>query len=276
MRNTVIAAFGLVSYAAAMWSVLALVAWNANLAQHQPQFAAAFPLTVDGESSSTQHEAWQIAVLKNVALMFFFFTVHSILARTGTKEAMSSIVPAAAERSLFCAVAACQLTLLMALWTPIREPTVWTAPKWLHTPLWLLQAAGCAFALTSTFAINHFETFGLTQAVKGDTHAPPLQTGWHYAIVRHPLALGFIVNLLSQPHMTAGHLLVSATFTLYFIIGTVVLEERKSQQQFGAQWQQYSARVPAIVPCMYGLGQRRQGVNGDKSAAAKATESKQE
>src|SRR5258707_89444 len=114
-----------------------------------------------------------------------------------------------------------------------------------------ISLAGWCLVFTSTFMINHFELFGLSQVTNQlvDKQAPPPRflTPLFYKFVRHPLYLGFIIAFWAAPVMTAGHLLFAAVTTIYILLG-IYLEERDLIGMFGDQYRDYKRRVSMIIP----------------------------
>ncbi|KAG5188574.1 hypothetical protein JKP88DRAFT_304568 [Tribonema minus] len=269
--RAMLAAFGIASYALQMYGICLLIAFNGNLVHYFPAIDPFLPFAVDGSAwndsnwfgKATIHKllgdeyghgsdhSLLKAAMFDLLLIAVFAIPHSILPRLGVKEAMRKTIPEAAERSIYGLQAAVLLITLVALWQPIDAPVIWQAPSWAHAPLLALQAAGVAFAVSSTFAIDHFHLFGIRQALSHPLttkHLPPphLQTHWHYHLMRHPLAAGLVVSWFAQPVMTAGHLLLAIAFTLYQTLAIVCLEERDLHTIFGSQWDAYERRVPAF------------------------------
>jgi protein-S-isoprenylcysteine O-methyltransferase Ste14 len=60
--------------------------------------------------------------------------------------------------------------------------------------------------------------------------------------------LGFIIAFWSTPHMTLGHLIFSATTTVYILVAITYLEERDLVKMHGVQYKEYQSKVPKIIP----------------------------
>ena len=68
-----------------------------------------------------------------------------------------------------------------------------------------------------------------------------------YRVVRHPLQLGVLIGIWSTPMMTTTHLMLSITMTLYIFVG-LYYEEQDLRATLGRAYEEYSQRVPMIVP----------------------------
>ncbi|HEY6882318.1 MAG TPA: isoprenylcysteine carboxylmethyltransferase family protein [Polyangiales bacterium] len=214
-------------------------------------------LSVDDGSSQTDLSSFAI----DLALVLFFGLTHSLMARARFKQLWTKLVPAGAERSTYVLVASAQIALLCWQWRSLDAPSLWVTTGSLALAVRVLQAAGWAIALLSTFQIDHFELFGLRQAFGGRAQPPELRTPLFYRWVRHPLYFGMLVALWSAPTMSASHLLLSASLTLYILIG-VRHEERDLVRTFGDAYRTYQAAVPMLLP----------GVRPWRLAAVRASE----
>jgi len=188
--------------------------------------------------------------LQNFLLLALFGVSHSVMARPGFKAVWTKIVPPAAERSTYVLTSSIVLILTYALWRPMPD-LVWSMSGLWATIMTVLLFAGFGVVLVSTFLINHFDLFGLKQvwARFRSTKAThdPFKTPLFYALVRHPLYLGFLIAFWATPTMTAGHLLFAAVMTIYMFIA-IGYEERDLIAHFGDDYRRYMERVPSMLP----------------------------
>jgi protein-S-isoprenylcysteine O-methyltransferase Ste14 len=111
-----------------------------------------------------------------------------------------------------------------------------------------LYAAGWLLAIASTYAVDHLELTGLRQAGwAGAREEGGLEVRGLHAVVRHPLMTGLLIAFWATPHLGASHLLFAVMSTGYIALG-VHFEERDLRRTFGAAYDAYAARVPALVP----------------------------
>lgn len=173
------------------------------------------------------------------------------MARQGFKRAWTRIVPQPVERSVYVLFASLALILLFALWQPIplslwrmRDPGV-------AGLVWSVFAVGWLTVLLSTFLLNHFELFGLSQVwreLRGQVAAAPqLREPFFYRFVRHPLYSGFLIAFWATPTMTLGHALFALGMTTYILVA-IRHEERDLVALFGTDYEAYRGRVGMLSP----------------------------
>jgi methanethiol S-methyltransferase len=192
-----------------------------------------------------------LAAVVNSALLGLFAVQHSIMARPWFKRWWTRFVPRSIERSTFVLAASLILILLLWQWQPMPS-TVWSVePAWAAAVLWTLYGLGWLTVLGSTFAIDHFDLFGLRQVVaRARDHAyqgPGFRQPWPYRLVRHPIMVGFIIAFWATPQMTAGHLLFAALGTAYILVA-VRFEEYDLRRLHREDYERYATRVPRFMP----------------------------
>ncbi|MEO7642268.1 MAG: hypothetical protein ABIU07_12695, partial [Ramlibacter sp.] len=99
----------------------------------------------------------------DLSLLAAFALQHSVMARASFKARWTRIIPAAAERSTYVLATGLFLGPLLLFWQPMPA-VIWSV----EAPLlrWALigvALAGWGYMLAASFAINHFELFGLQQ-----------------------------------------------------------------------------------------------------------------
>ena len=238
MAGLVAVIYGAVAYSASLVALLYLIGFVGNLI---------VPKSID---SGTAGPLIQGAVIDTM-LIALFAIQHSVMARQGFKRWWTRIVPASVERSTYVLSTSLVLLILYWQWQPIPVP-VWTvqdpiAAAAINGIFWL----GWVVLVASTFMLNHFELFGLSQVFarlfgKRLSEAK-FRTPSLYRHVRHPIYLGVLLAVWATPAMTAGHLLFALVITGYILIG-IQLEEHDLIQQFGDQYRRYRQHAAMLVP----------------------------
>ncbi len=145
------------------------------------------------------------ALALDLCLLVVFALQHSVMARASFKARWTRIVPVAAERSAYLLATALALLPLLLLWQPMPA-VVWSveapALRWLLVGVAL---GGWAYLLAASFAINHFELFGLQQVYQALRDRPltqsPFRVRWMYRFDRHPIMTGILIGLWVTPTM---------------------------------------------------------------------------
>lgn len=176
------------------------------------------PKSLDSEPTST----WTKAVSIDVVLLCVFALQHSIMARPAFKRLITCLIPASAERSTFVLASNAALALLFWKWEPIGG-TVWQADSRSGTALlYAGYAFGWVLVLVTTFAIHHFDLFGLRQVWRELLGKPQAKLQFVapvlYRIVRHPLYVGWLFAFWGTPRMTVSHLVFAIVTTTYILV----------------------------------------------------------
>ncbi len=217
------------------------------------------PTTLDGGATVP---FWQ-ALLTNTLLLGLFAVQHSVMARPAFKRWWTRFVPEPVERSTYVLFSSVALLLLFAFWQPMGG-VVWNVEDMTgRVVLYALYAFGWALVFATTFLINHFDLFGLRQVwlhLRGRpyTHLRFVTPG-PYRMVRHPLYVGWLFAFWATPTMTVAHLVFALATTAYILIA-IQFEERDLVAAHGDDYRLYRARVPMLVPRLFGRTRTRASV----------------
>ena len=182
----------------------------------------------------------------NVVLFTIFALHHSLMARTGAKAWLTRIVPPDLERSVYVWIASLLFLAVCWLWQPlpglewhVRAPAV---------VLYLAQFFGVALTLRAAQIVGVWELAGVTQP--DPRHKIEFRADGPFAIVRHPIYLGWILIVFATPTMTTSRLLFAAISTLY-LIAAIPFEERSllesHRDAYGAYQRQMRWRLIPFI-----------------------------
>lgn len=119
--------------------------------------------------------------------------------------------------------------------------------------LWGALLGGFGIVLISTFLINHFELFGLSQVymnfVGKEMPMFKFVQPLFYKLVHHPLYLGWIIAFWSTPTMSVGHMLFSTMLTMQILI-SIPHEEKDIGRVLGDPYKDYVKKTPMLFPFM--------------------------
>jgi protein-S-isoprenylcysteine O-methyltransferase Ste14 len=191
------------------------------------------------------------ALIVDLILLVGFAWQHSAMARPRFKAKWTRIIPPAAERSVYVLASGVSLFLLLTFWQPMTNVAWHFESPTLRWALYGVSLGGWAYLVAASFAINHFELFGLQQVYQywrgREFTTAPFAERWMYRFDRHPIMTGAVVGMWATPTMHVDHLLLAIGFTAYIVIG-VFFEERSLLRQWGALYADYCERVGSIVP----------------------------
>ncbi|MBX2885314.1 MAG: hypothetical protein KTR32_35495 [Granulosicoccus sp.] len=189
--------------------------------------------------------------IANIVLVAIWGSIHSIMARASFKRLLTRFIPDAAERPTYVLMAGVTSVLLFGLVQPIPG-IVWSVE---HTSaaalLWAVFAFGWVYLLGASFAINHFDLFGLQQVYLNfrNQPRPPIQFMKRamYKFSRHPIQTGVLIGIWVTPCMSTTQLILSIGFTGYIFIG-LWFEERDLIKEFGEIYLNYRKEAGMFLP----------------------------
>ena len=193
----------------------------------------------------------QVPIVWDLALVTMWGCVHTAMARMRFKNLMTKLIPEAAERPTYVFVAGISSFMLVGLWQAVPG-VIWSATGTTAVAvLWSLFAFGWIYLLASTFAINHFDLFGLRQVYLNfkNQSRPPIRfvKNAMYRFTRHPIQTGVLIGIWAIPEMTATHIVLSIGFTAYIFIG-LRFEEKDLIKDIGEPYEQYRQEAGMVLP----------------------------
>lgn len=198
-----------------------------------------------------QHELNVSPWLWNIVLVGVWGFIHSMTARPKYKRILCRLIPESAERSTYTLISGVTSVSLVGLWQAIPGYLWQLEEASVVYLLWGLFVFGWCFLLASTFAINHFDLFGLRQVYLNfrNLERPPLQFTERlmYKYIRHPIQTGVLIGVWATPSMSLTQVGLSIGFTAYIVVG-LWFEERDLITEHGDSYQSYRQRTGAVLP----------------------------
>jgi protein-S-isoprenylcysteine O-methyltransferase Ste14 len=203
-----------------------------------------------GINDGTNSPVW-LALIIDAGLVAVFGLQHSTTARRRFKAWWTGYVPPSIERATYLYMTAGMTIILVTLWRPIPV-TIWRIDQpvlagiivTFYLAVWLLMYA-------STFLFGHLNFFGVQQALDRFRQRPAGTTTFTarylYALVRHPISLGWMLTPWLTPHMTVGQLTFAVSIMVYVLIATR-FEEADLIEELGERYLEYRKQVPAYIP----------------------------
>ena len=192
-----------------------------------------------------------VALLVNIGLIVVLGLQHSVMARPSFKAVWTKIIPPPAERSTYVLLSGLVFILICFQWQAIAG-IVWNIEnRTARDILTGIQLSGWGLIIASSFAINHFELFGLQQVycffVGRTSPSQKFTERFVYKLVRHPIQLGVIIGVWFTATMTMTQLVLSIAMTLYIFIG-LHFEENDLVATLGQDYEDYRKRVRMLLP----------------------------
>jgi len=190
-------------------------------------------------------------LVTNLLLVVAWGAIHSILARSSFKRVLTRFIPEPAERPTYVLVAGITSILLIGLWQAVPG-VIWSVSNpTAAIALWTLFAFSWVYLLTATFAINHFDLFGLRQVYLNfrNLPRPPLQFVKRamYSFSRHPIQTGVLIGVWVTPLMSATQFVLTIGFTTYIFVG-LWFEEKDLVKQIGDRYIAYRKEAGMFLP----------------------------
>jgi protein-S-isoprenylcysteine O-methyltransferase Ste14 len=185
--------------------------------------------------------------IANVVLFSVFALHHSIMARTGAKARITRQLPPGLERSVYVWVASALFLAVCWLWQPL--PGVIWKTRGPGLALYVAQAFGVALTLAAARIVGVWELAGVKQP---DLTRPiEFKADGPFAIVRHPIYLGWVLMVFATPVMTTSRLLFAVTSTLY-LIAAIPFEERSLLEAFPEKYGAYQKQMRwRLIPLIW-------------------------
>ena len=231
-------AYAIFAYVIGMGSLIWLAGFLINIV---------VPKTVDFGPSAPLPPGY----FTNFLIVFAYLAVHSVMARPWFKQRWTRVIPESLERATYVLIAGVTTFLLVWAWQPLPE-LVWRVDNTvLAAGIYVLYALAWPMMVLATFNIDHWSFFGLRQvwnAVLGrSAKATPFTARFLYAVVRHPISLGWLIVFWATPRMSQGHLLLAVCVSIYIAVITPI-EEADLVTELGEDYANYRKRVRAIFP----------------------------
>ena len=202
-------------------------------------------------SLNHEHQHW---IEIDLLLALFFAVSHSIILAPFMRKRLKSFVPAGFYESFFSASTCVSLLLLFLFWRT-SEITVWHLDGW---PLHAVRICfyGSWFALLYSLALtglgyqNGWTPF-YYWLIRRTPPKREFVTKGAYKYLRHPVYLSFLGLIWFTPHMTLDHALLTAVWTGYIFIGSI-LKDQRLYRFIGKPYREYAKQVPGYPLCPIG------------------------
>jgi protein-S-isoprenylcysteine O-methyltransferase Ste14 len=237
MSRIFILIYGVLSY---FIGVAGLVCIIAALAGFLP-----YGFLSDGANTGLNPIIW------NLGLVSIWGVIHTLTARPSFKAAHAKVMPKATERATYVLLSGLTSIALIGYWATMSGMVWALSSPILVYMLWGLFLFGWAFLLASTFAINHFDLFGLRQVYANFQKQPiaPLRFVERamYKYIRHPIQTGILLGVWATPTMSMTQIWLSIGFTVYIFVG-LWFEERDLIAEHGDIYEAYRKSAGKLLP----------------------------
>ena len=194
-------------------------------------------------------------ILINVLLFSAFALHHSVLARSGAKQMVRSILPGELERSLYTWVASILFLGVCTWWQPVPGVLYDLTGVW-KLAAYTVQLLGMLLTFRAAQALDALDLAGVRAVQRSTSTAsrpdvPTLSTHGLYGFVRHPLYFAWALFVFSTPTMTGTRATFAIISTAYLMIA-IPWEERALVATFGRDYEDYRRRIKTrMIPWVY-------------------------
>jgi methanethiol S-methyltransferase len=184
-------------------------------------------------------------VLDNLILFTIFALHHSIMARTGAKAWLTRVVPPDMERTVYVWIASVLFLAVCWLWQPLPG-VVWEVHGVGAWTLTAIQLIGVVLTVRAAGVVGVWELAGVKQPDL--TRPVEFRADGPFALVRHPIYLGWVLIVFAAPVMTTSRLLFASISTAY-LIAAIPFEEASLVEAFGEKYRAYQRAMPwRLIP----------------------------
>lgn len=177
--------------------------------------------------------------IANVVLFTVFALHHSIMARTGAKAWITRRVPPDLERSLYVWIASVLFLAVCWRWHPLPG-VIWETSGVLFWTLFIIQMIGVVLSVRAAGVVGVWELAGVRQP--DYTRPVEFKTSGPFAIVRHPIYLGWLLMVFATPVMTTSRMLLAVVSSAY-LIAAIPWEEASLVEAFGDKYRVYQQQM---------------------------------
>lgn len=186
----------------------------------------------------------------NAGLFLIWAGLHSLLARSFSRRAVSKIFGADFSKLFYVTVAGVTQTAMIFFWRPL-DGEIWQFSGVLYALLTLVFLSSSLFIFYSSVLLDYMEVLGVRSIIRRMKNqpapVPKLMLRGPYAHCRHPVYLGTFVFLWIGPVMTVTRLQFAVLGTAYLFIGAW-MEEKTAASELGDDWTRYKQNVPMWWP----------------------------
>jgi protein-S-isoprenylcysteine O-methyltransferase Ste14 len=196
------------------------------------------------------HLSERSALLIDASLSIIFFLQHSTLVRPGIKNTLAKFIPEEYYSAFYGITSGICLLPVLIIWQ--KSPTlIYSADGfmyWFLRGLFFICLAGFFWGGSSLSSIDMLGAKRLMRYISNRPEKPQqITANGPYLWVRHPLYLFLMIMFWACPVLTLDRLIFNIMWTAWIVIATY-LEDRDLHREFGRQYDDYSARVPMLIP----------------------------